>query len=117
MGRNIVDVLDECGGGTFLSDCTKGLEVLIKEIEKYGKSGTLTLTLKVTPNHDGTASVKPSLKIEAPQKGHRSEEFFLNGNSLHKRNPNQADLFEGKNVTSIDSARKSHKEEDILEAI
>lgn len=87
-------VLQELRGGSAHAELGEALVELTNACIQTEKSGTLTLTIKVSPSGDGmTVLVTDDVKVKAPVPAKQPTLYFpdQNGN-LSRRNPAQPEL-------------------------
>lgn len=86
--------VQEQRSGGLHGELSDGLSELVTAVSEHRKAGTLTLTLKVTPNNDGvTVTVTDKVAVKAPEADRGAAIFFVDedGNLL-RRDPRQIEL-------------------------
>ena len=80
--------------GGLHGELTDALADLIQAVAETGKAGSLSLTVKVTPNKDGaTVTVNDKIKLTIPEPEKGSSMFFYDEHgNLTRNNPAQAEL-------------------------
>ncbi len=101
--RNFVDVLEELRSGTCEQELTEKLNLVTEAAFKTGKTGELTLKLKITPK--GTqAIVKDEIKHKAPEHDIQPTIMFRDGdNNLTRHNATQMSLGD---VVTVDQGKE-----------
>lgn len=99
MSNEFVHLIEDCNQGRLMGDLDRQLRDLLSEIERVDSGGVITVKFGITPNHDGTASVKSHVSVKRPMKQRPASEFFLHERKLHQENPNQQNMFG--NVSNI----------------
>jgi hypothetical protein len=83
-------------GGWALDEASEKLQKVVEGVRQTGKSGTLTIKLKVSPASRGAANaliITDDIKEKIPVLDKDSSIFFAtNDNQLVRDNPNQAQL-------------------------
>lgn len=95
MSRAFTDIIREINGGAFADELTEELSDLILACRSTGKSGELTLKIKLKPGkaQAPTMTVLHDLKVKAPEFERPEQYFYVTGNnSLLLNNPNQGKL-------------------------
>lgn len=106
MKRNFCDFLAEINSGLTINDLSEKLEELTKACDQVNGPGKMTISLKITPHGDGTASVAPEIKIVKPVKKRAASVFFVHKDGLYQENPNQIPLFDSEKVQSINVSKQ-----------
>lgn len=88
FNRTIQDIRD----GQLLNLLNDKLAEVIASVNETGKSGTLTLTLKVKPNGEDALTISSDVKAKTPEPAVGDAIFFTDGQNLFRRNPRQADI-------------------------
>lgn len=93
MPRGIVDVLGQIDGGAFYHDLNEQFAALVLACAEHGKSGEMTLKLKIKPNGPNSIALVEDVKfkIPTPTRG-VSMFFFATDGSLMREDPRQAKL-------------------------
>lgn len=89
------DFLRQIRKGRVVDDATVKLADLVKAVTEHGKSGTLTLTLTISPQSGdkGLVTVTPSLSAKKPEPSMPNAIFFVDGEGgLSREDPNQGDF-------------------------
>jgi hypothetical protein len=111
MTRNFLEFLGECNGGAFVLDCADQLKEVLKAIEDTGKTGSLTIDLKVEPNGDGTVTVKATLKAKKPTRQRAPSVFYIHRDGLRQDHPKQTPMFDEKaNVRNLEDVPRKVKD-------
>lgn len=94
MARAYADVLREVQGGDLYDEATAALAELVAAVLETRKSGTLTLSLTITPNGENSVRLAGDLKAKPPKLPRGESLFFVtNGDTLTRDNPRQEDMF------------------------
>lgn len=88
FNRTIQDIRD----GQLLNLLNDKLAEVIASVAETGKSGSLTLTLKVKPNGEDALTISSDVKAKTPEPAVGDAIFFTDGQNLFRRNPRQADI-------------------------
>lgn len=95
MSRAFTDVVRDIDGGALAEELTDQLSELVNACSNTGKSGELTLKLKVKPGkaQSPIVTVLHDVKVKAPEFDRREQYFFIGGGaSLVLENPQQGKL-------------------------
>lgn len=86
--------VQEQRNGGLHGELSDALAELVTAVQEHGKAGSLTLTIKVTPNKDGsTVTVFDKTKLALPEGERGAAIYFIDGNgNLTRRNPWQQEL-------------------------
>jgi hypothetical protein len=93
--RPFADWLAEHRDGRTLQELTEGLATVVSSVLDTGKSGTITLSIKVSKLGRGTSMVQVSdaVKVKAPTPDRDSSVFFSNdAGGLTRNDPYQPSL-------------------------
>jgi hypothetical protein len=87
-------VVQEQRNGLLHSELSEKLADLVGAVLEHEKPGALTLTIKVTPNKDGSSLlVTDDVKVKAPAAPRRPSVFFADSHgNLSRRDPRQPEL-------------------------
>ena len=92
MSRPFADVLRELNGETY-DELTLQLGELVTAVMQTGKSGSLTLALRVAANGVGSVTITDEVKVKVPEAARPKTMFFATeSGSLMRNNPRQAEL-------------------------
>lgn len=108
MGKKtFTQTIDQLRFGTLSDELTDKLNDLNAAVASTGKTGSITVTLKLKPGNGGQVEVYDDIKLKLPeeQKG-SSIMFFTPENNLQREDPRQRSL-EG--LRSVDEERKVPK--------
>lgn len=81
--------------GALHAEMSEKLQALVAAVEEHGKSGTLTLTIRVTPTATGanTFFIADDVKVKAPEPDRGASLFFSDGEgNLSRSDPRQPEL-------------------------
>lgn len=86
--------LQEHRNGGLHAELSDGLALLVAACREHAKGGSLTLSVKVTPNADGmTMTVSDEVKVKAPEASRGAALWFADEDgNLSRRNPLQPEL-------------------------
>ena len=91
--RAFTDTLRELRNGQTLDDLSERLNELVRDVRATGKSGELTLSIKVAPASKGdtdTLMLNDTIKVKAPDLDRASTLFFATvENNLSRQHPRQ----------------------------
>jgi hypothetical protein len=94
--RLITDIMRELRRGRVLDIASERLQEVVRAVDLTGKSGEVTITLKVKPEKGGGAAktLQPSVKAKVPEV-ELSEGIFFSDDSgdLHRTDPDQREMF------------------------
>lgn len=96
--RHFTDVLRDHRGGKLVDHLSHKLDEVIQAVRKTGKSGEITLKLKLVPTkgEDDQFDVIPNCKVSLPEPDLAKAVFFVSDEGdLLRSNPNQPGLFQG----------------------
>lgn len=88
--RPFADVLLELNAGLTHTELSDGLNELVQAVKLYGKSGTLTLSIKVRPagrNAGSTVMITDDVKLKLPEGERADSVFFVDTDGNLTRNP------------------------------
>lgn len=117
--RPITDTLREIRNGALLEECDQALHQLIDDCLLAHKTGTLTISIKLTPPKQGSdyMHVLGDVKASKPVTPAETMFFMDNSGNLVRRNPKQPELGfaagevdEDGVVTEVDSQQQPAKE-------
>ncbi|MDX2265420.1 MAG: hypothetical protein NW215_10660 [Hyphomicrobiales bacterium] len=101
MSRLFTDILRDLSGGRIVDELTEHLAEVAKAVEDTGKAGALKLTLKISPNGDGSATIEATVSATTPKPNFGKTLFFTDKDGgLHRRDPRQAEMFAAVNRAS-----------------
>lgn len=89
------NTLQNIEGGRLAADLDEKLRQLVGVVKERGKTGTISLTVKIKPlDHDAeSVSVVASVKVTEPAKAERASIFFTTeDNRLVRDNPAQKEM-------------------------
>ena len=93
MARLITDILGEIAGGAFSDRATDELAEATAAVIESRKSGTVTLTIKITPNGENSVFVDGVVKSNIPKVAMPRSIFFTDaGGNLLRNDPLQPEL-------------------------
>lgn len=93
--RPFMDTLRDVRGGEVVDDMAAKLQELVQAVQSTGASGSLTLTLDVSPMKGSTEAVilKDTIKLKKPEiKSKGTLMFPTPEGNLQRSNPNQREL-------------------------
>lgn len=92
--RPYAAVLQEIDGGKVHATASAQLASLVEAITSTGKSGSLTLTLKIKPasRNSDVLIVTGAVGIKAPAPEAAESTFFVHNGALSRDNPKQPEL-------------------------
>lgn len=93
--REFSDVLRDINGGRFAEELTEALADLVASTASTGKSGTITVSLKLKPGNGAgkIMTVEHDVKVKSPDFDRPTEYMFIaGGNTLVRDNPEQKKL-------------------------
>lgn len=108
--RHFTDILRDHRGGKLVDQLTKRLAGVIAAVDDTGQPGTITLTLKVTPQKgdEGVYEIAPTIKTTVPEAPLAKAQFFADGEgSLVREPPKGGALFEASERESERGDRRS----------
>lgn len=87
-------VIQEQRNGGLHSELSHELAALVAAVQETQKAGTLTLTMKVTPNRDGvTMMVTDKVVVKLPEGDRGAAIFFVEGDgNLVRKDPRQLEI-------------------------
>jgi len=95
FARDFSEVLNELRGGICAQELTDQLNAVTKACIETGKSGSITLVIKVLPQGSNQAIVAADVKAKVPAHTVQPTIMFVDDNSnLTRRNPRQMSLSE-----------------------
>lgn len=81
--------------GQLVVSLTDELQDVIASVREHGKSGSLTLKLKVNPNGDDTVEIVSEVKAVQARPSVGKAIFWTDtGGNLHRRDPRQGDMLD-----------------------
>lgn len=95
MSKSFTDTLREINNGKFAEELTEAFADLVLSTNTVGKSGSITLTLKMRPakGGNGVMTLEHDFKVKSPEFERPVEYMFVaNGNTLVRDNPTQRKL-------------------------
>lgn len=96
--RHFTDVLRDHRGGKLVDHLSSKLDEVVQAVRRTGKSGELTLKLKITPTkgEDDLVDVVPNCKVTLPEPDLAKALFYVSDEGdLLRSNPNAPGLFQG----------------------
>lgn len=92
--RPFAAFLTEHRRGALHAELSESLATLASAVLEHGKTGTLTMTVKLHPNKDGhTVTVSDDVKVLAPQGDRGASLWFADSRgNLSRKNPLQTEL-------------------------
>lgn len=95
MKKSFAETLKEIRFGELSEELNKEMSKVVLAVENTGKTGELTITLKLKPSGSGALEVIDIVKSKIPELAKDSSLFFISpeGN-LVRNNPRQMDLEE-----------------------
>ena len=91
--RPFAEWLVEQRKGFLAFELADALNELVDAVNVHGKSGSLTLTVKVEPGGSGTVLVTDDVVVKLPKPKREAATFFVDRNSnLTRANPDQPGL-------------------------
>lgn len=91
------DFLRQIRKGRVVDEATVKLANLVKAVTEHGKSGSMTLTLNVSPQagDKGIVTITPSLSAKLPEPSMPNAIFFVDDEGgLSRTDPNQGELLQ-----------------------
>ena len=87
-------VLQRLGGGRLIEEVAEHLKTTADEVVLTGKTGTVTITLKVSTKNQGDPMVvvEETIARSAPKKDPKAAYFYSLGGDLHKNDPRQTSI-------------------------
>ena len=95
--RHFTDILRDHRGGKLVDHLSGKLDEVVAAVRKTGKSGELTLKLKIVPakGEDDLVDVIPNCKVSLPEPDLAKAMFFVSEEGdLLRSNPNAPALFQ-----------------------
>ncbi|MBP8177212.1 MAG: hypothetical protein KAX77_05540 [Xanthomonadales bacterium] len=111
--------LSAIAGGLFVRQVEDELKALVEAIQESGKSGTLTLKLKLRPHGRGNREIHVDADVRsiAPPTPTDSTIFFAQRGQLLRDDPDQRDMFKGpKAVDNLQADGRSPAEQPTADA-
>jgi len=97
--KDFTDVLTDLRGGTAHHELSKAIRTVTEAVQKTGKVGSLTMSIKIKPQGEGQVEIIDEIKIKAPEPAKPSTFMFVDDqNNLTRDNPRQASVFDLKVV-------------------
>lgn len=91
--RPFADVVRQIDGGVFYDDLTAQLAEVVQAVSATGKTGELTLKLKVKPNGSNSVSIIEQVTAKVPEPPRGATIFFVTeAGDLLRDDPRQAKL-------------------------
>lgn len=110
--NDIIETLALLDRGQFIGKFSSRLNELVDKCLEVEKAGTLTLTLKVTPEGHGEISMAPAIKTNLPQRTIRATTMFQGPEGvLGTSDPGQTSLF------NAEVLRPERKEMPVIEGV
>ena len=99
---NIIEILSIQRKGRCLTEAEEKLQELVKQVSKTGKSGILTLKIKITPK-EGTVELHDDVDVKMPKPDKFGTVFYPDEKTglLFREDPLQPEL---PNVTTMEDA-------------
>jgi hypothetical protein len=90
---NFADVLGSVEGGVAFNEINEALQDLVVAVQQTGKTGEITVTLKISPNGGHAVSVAAAHKVKEPKPAKAITVFYADGGgNLLRRDPRQPEL-------------------------
>lgn len=87
-----INTLQQFREGESISELSENLQALVSAVRDTGKKGTLTYTIKVSPQGDAVL-ISDEIKLKAPELPRDASIFFATEDGILQRdNPNQRTL-------------------------
>lgn len=100
--RPFTDTLREMRSGITHDELSAKMQQVVEAVRRTGKPGELVLKISVKPFSKGntdTLNISDDIKVKVPELDRGGTVFFATvENNLSRRDPNQADLFDIKEV-------------------
>ena len=97
MARPFLETFGQMRSGRLMEDCATGLQEIVNAVRITGKSGEMTIKIKVKPPKAGGAAylmVEDSLSVKVPKLDHGDTVFFhTKDGGLSRQDPSQQELF------------------------
>lgn len=92
--NSFLSAFAELRNGAALNEASDGLAQVVKEVRKTGKSGELTIKMKVTGDDGESMSIRCEVVPKVPKKETRATSFYdAEDGSIQRDNPRQVQLF------------------------
>lgn len=90
---NLIEALSHLRKGKLVTDAQEKLHALVKSCSDTGKSGTLTIKIKVGAAEDSTVALVGTVSVKHPEPSAASTLFYADEEGgLHREDPNQPEL-------------------------
>lgn len=101
--KSFSDLLLEMRSGETDRLLTAKMAEVCSAVAMIGKSGTVSLTIKIEPNGEGSVILRPDVRGRVPTPPLATSIFFVDAKdgSLHRTDPRQAELTLPEGVTYI----------------
>ena len=107
FGNRYIDTLAMLRRGTLLEDAANDLTVLTAACEETGKSGTLTITIKIEPqkNDPSVLTITDKIVLKEPKPEVAATIAYINAQGeITRRDPRQPELPVGVDSINKDAA-------------
>lgn len=91
--------------GALLDHLTERLDDLTSAVNELQKSGSITLTLNMKPNQEGSVIISPTVKVKLPEQQPGDAIMFVSDGGLVRRDPRQMDM-----VDELDARRAGRRD-------
>lgn len=98
--KPFTDTINQLRFGALSEELTKKLGELTEVCKETGKSGELTLTIKLKPGKGGQVEVIDHVKLKTPEPERSSSIMFVGEAGLQREDPRQRKL----DLQSVDTA-------------
>ena len=114
FARDIFDILDELRAGNCKAELTERLNEVTRACQETGKSGSITLTLKVSPQ-GAQFIVADDIKTKVPEHAVQPTIMFADSNAnLMRRDPRQMSLDDVVTIKDDDSIQVDEETGEIV---
>lgn len=88
--------IGELRKGSTASEASDELAKVVREVQRTGKPGEVSLRLKIRPSGDGeSVRIEDDVTGKCPRLDRKATSFFTGEDgSLHRDNPNQPEMFQ-----------------------
>lgn len=94
LSNSFLRTLGELRRGLTVSDASKDLAHLVKEVQRTGMPGELKLTLKILPSAEGEVTIKDDVNAKVPRMPRKATSFYtMEDGTLTRENPQQPEMF------------------------
>lgn len=91
--KPFTDTLREIGGGKFAEELNQEFQKLVLAVKDVGRSGSLSVTIKLKPNRGGAFEIEHDYNVKSPQFERPTDIMFVTSDgALVRNNPAQGTL-------------------------